>query len=61
MAKEKVLVTGGTGHVGYTLTKQLLQSGYDVRTTVRDLTNKARNTHLEELNVEIIEADLLKY
>ena len=32
----KVLVTGATGFIGQALTKKLLETGYDVRTLVRD-------------------------
>lgn len=35
--KETVLVTGGTGFVGMQIVFQLLQKGYNVRTTVRNL------------------------
>ena len=32
----KILVTGATGFIGQALTKKLLETGYDVRTLVRD-------------------------
>jgi nucleoside-diphosphate-sugar epimerase len=38
--KETVLVTGGTGFVGIQIILQLLQQGYQVRTTVRSLNSK---------------------
>ena len=38
--KETVLVTGGTGFVGMQIILQLLQKGYQVRTTVRSLASK---------------------
>jgi len=37
---EKVLVTGGTGFVGKHIILQLLQKGYEVRTTMRSLDKK---------------------
>jgi nucleoside-diphosphate-sugar epimerase len=39
---ETVLVTGGTGFVASWCIVELLQRGYDVRTTVRDLSKEAR-------------------
>jgi dihydroflavonol-4-reductase len=59
-SKEKVLVTGGTGHLGLTLTMELQQRGYVVRATVRDISNTNRNAPLNKLGVETVEADLLK-
>lgn len=38
--KGTVLVTGGTGFVGMQIILQLLQKGYDVRTTIRSLQSK---------------------
>lgn len=60
-----VLVTGGTGYIATELVKQLLEKGYDVRTTVRskDLKKIATLTALGEAlpgNLELFEADLLK-
>lgn len=60
VTKGKVLVTGGTGHVGLTLSMELQQRGYDVRSTVRNLKNISRITPVKELGIEIVEADLLK-
>ena len=36
MKFNRLLVTGGNGHVGNTLAKKLCEKGYDVRVTVRD-------------------------
>ena len=38
--KETVLVTGGTGFVGLQIVLQLLQKGYNVKTTLRSLKSK---------------------
>ncbi|MFX0202620.1 MAG: NAD-dependent epimerase/dehydratase family protein [Candidatus Hodarchaeota archaeon] len=56
----KVLVTGTTGHLGFTLVKELIARKYDVRAGVRDSQNTERNKHLINLGVEIVEADLMK-
>ena len=37
MSGERVLVTGGTGFIGSHAIVQLLEAGYRVRTTVRNL------------------------
>ena len=48
----KVLVTGGTGFVGMRIISRLLEQGYEVQTTIRDLSkadkvikNNARQWH----------------
>lgn len=40
--KNNVLVTGGTGFLGMHIIFQLLQQGYDVKTTVRSLKSKEK-------------------
>jgi nucleoside-diphosphate-sugar epimerase len=64
--KETVLVTGGTGFVGFHTILQLLQQGYTVKTTIRSLTKKeivinalkeAGITDFEKLS--FFEADLI--
>lgn len=55
---QRVLVTGASGHVGGELVRDLVNHGYIVRASVRNL-NDAQKTHsLKELGVEIVEADL---
>lgn len=56
----KVLVTGGNGHVGFGVCKELKNHGYDVVATVRDLTDPIRTTHLQNLGIKLIQADLLE-
>lgn len=64
---KKVLVTGGTGFLGMHIILQLLQRGYEVRTTIRSINSKSQVTEtlisnginaLE--NLEFVEADLSK-
>jgi len=62
---ESVCVTGGTGFLASQLIKQLLEKGYFVKTTVRDLTNQAKYAHLTSLEgaserLQVYEADLMK-
>ncbi|MDH6363050.1 nucleoside-diphosphate-sugar epimerase [Enterococcus sp. PF1-24] len=65
--KNKVLVTGGTGFLGLQIIFQLLQQGYQVRTTLRSIASKDKIietlqtnglTNLEQLS--FIETDLSK-
>ncbi|UBM59580.1 aldehyde reductase [Marinilongibacter aquaticus] len=65
--KETVLVTGGTGFVGVHTILQLLQKGYNVRTTLRSLKRKdeiitmLKNGGIASFeHIEFIEADLTK-
>jgi nucleoside-diphosphate-sugar epimerase len=61
-----VLVTGGSGYVASWIVKQLLDEGFQVRTTVRNKSNTAKYQHLVDIaenakgTLEVYEADLLK-
>jgi nucleoside-diphosphate-sugar epimerase len=64
---ETVLVTGGTGFVGSHCILQLLQKGYNVKTTLRSLNRKQEVIDMMKSggitsfdNIEFIEADLTK-
>ncbi|MFX1253128.1 MAG: NAD-dependent epimerase/dehydratase family protein [Promethearchaeota archaeon] len=57
---KKVLVTGATGHLGFTLVKELIARKYHIRAGVRNSQDTDRNKHLLDLGVEIVEADLMK-
>jgi dihydroflavonol-4-reductase len=59
LSMKRILVTGGNGHLGYNLIKILLQRGYHVRASIRNLKDQFKVRHLENLNVELMEADLL--
>ncbi|WP_443660963.1 SDR family oxidoreductase [Clostridium algidicarnis] len=64
---ENVLVTGGTGFVGTHIILQLLQKGYNVKTTLRSINSKSKvidtlksNGITTIDNLTFIEADLSK-
>lgn len=58
---ETVLVTGGNGHLGYHLCKTLIELGYRVRASVRDLKDPMKVSHLKPLGVELVQADLMDF
>lgn len=66
MALDTHMVTGGSGFIAIHLVNQLLQAGYNVHTTVRDLNNTRKVQPLRSLQekypgkLELFEADLLK-
>jgi dihydroflavonol-4-reductase len=63
---DKVLVTGGTGFIGLHCIQQLLDSGYEVRTTIRTESRKEevieamRKHSSNPERLEVVIADLLK-
>ena len=62
----QVLVTGGSGYIASWIIKYLLDEGHTVRATVRNLNDKHKYAHLEQLaasapgTLEMWEADLLQ-
>ena len=66
-SKQLVLVTGATGYLAGYVVKDLLQSGYRVRGTVRKVADKQKYEHLIKLpgasseTLEFVEADLSKH
>ena len=59
MNGKNVLVTGANGHVGYTLTKLLVERGYNVRASVRDKEDKELIKNISEFDVEIVSLNLM--
>ena len=59
MGGKNVLVTGANGHVGYTLTKILVERGYNVRASVRNKNDPKLVSHLDSLDIELVEMDLM--
>ncbi|WP_339720437.1 NAD-dependent epimerase/dehydratase family protein [uncultured Paraglaciecola sp.] len=57
--KKRVVVTGANGHLGSNIVKQLIELGYYVRATVRDLNDQQKTRVLKALGAEIVEANLL--
>eukprot|EP00919_Chromeraceae_sp_WS-2016_P020736 GHVR01049228.1.p1 GENE.GHVR01049228.1~~GHVR01049228.1.p1 ORF type:complete len:217 (+),score=43.90 GHVR01049228.1:63-713(+) len=61
---EPVLVTGATGFIAAHIVSQLLNKGYTVRGTVRDLKNTESYKHLTDLQgsnkLQLVEANCLK-
>lgn len=66
MSQGKVMVTGASGYIGSWITKTLLDQGYTVHATVRDLSNEAKVSHLHGLadgtsgEIKLFEANLLQ-
>jgi dihydroflavonol-4-reductase len=58
MKGEKVLVTGGNGHLGNTLAKALAQRGYQVRVTVRDPDELGKHGIFDGHRIEVMTADI---
>ncbi|CAO2043846.1 unnamed protein product [Urochloa humidicola] len=60
--KKTACVTGGNGYIASALIKMLLEKGYAVKTTVRNLDDMAKNSHLKDLQalgpLEVFRADL---
>ncbi|XP_022084150.1 NADPH-dependent methylglyoxal reductase GRE2-like isoform X3 [Acanthaster planci] len=63
--RERVLVTGASGFVASHVVQQLLQTEYNVRGTVRSLSNETKVKHLKSMcgnsrsPLELVEADLM--
>jgi len=66
MKTEKpVCVTGASGFIAAHVVKQLLEKGYKVKGTVRNLKNRSKYSYLDNLpgagdRLELVEAELLK-
>lgn len=58
MKGEKVLVTGGNGHLGNTLAKALVKRGYAVRVTVRNPEELLKHGIFDGYDIEVATADI---
>lgn len=58
-SKDKVAVTGVTGHIGYVLVNQLIARGYPVRAIARDVSRARMMFEKQVPGLEIFEADVL--
>ena len=56
--KQRILVTGANGHIGQACVRDLLQNGYAVRASVRDIMNSEKTAGLSSLDIDIVEANL---
>jgi len=56
---KRVLVTGANGHLGNTIAQTLVQRGYAVRVSVRDVKSVQRSGLFSGLNVELVQADMI--
>lgn len=55
----QILVTGANGHLGFNLSKALLEAGYRVRGSVRSLADTGKTTRLKALgDIALVEAAL---
>ena len=60
MDGKNVLVTGANGHVGYALTKLLVERGYNVRASVRSKNDQEKTLPLSKLDIDLVELDLME-
>ncbi|CAA3013545.1 cinnamoyl- reductase 1 [Olea europaea subsp. europaea] len=63
---EAVCVTGGSGYIGSWLVRLLLERGYTVHATVKDLKDEKETKHLEDFEgaksrLQLFQMDLLNY
>lgn len=61
LSKGLVAVTGASGYIGSWCVKDLVESGYQVRGSVRSLTKTGKVQHLKDMKeqVDLFEADLM--
>ena len=53
MDGKNVLVTGANGHVGYALTKLLVERGYNVRASVRNKNDQEKALESKEKLIQL--------
>ena len=56
--QQRILVTGANGHVGQACVRDLLQNGYDVRASIRDIMDAEKTAGFSDMDIDIVEADL---
>lgn len=55
---QKILVAGATGNLGERIAKSLVAKGAEVRAIVRSSSPAEKVSHLQQLGIEVIQADL---
>ena len=50
----RILVTGANGHLGQACVRDLLEHGYEVRASVRNLKSAAKIEGLSKLDIELV-------
>ncbi len=57
----KIAVTGASGHIGYSICKELLSQGFEVKALVRQLQTLPTSLQLEEILGDVMDTDSLHH